>query len=94
MKANSIYNLSSRKGIVTVKRRILIDLQPAVLKAIFSKFFPLHIETNFFRDELKYSGISPDFEPVDEACACPEYTLTVIQEGNRIKVEFTKAGLM
>lgn len=68
----------NRRGIIRISydemKRLEQDPKAQlILSLLFSKFFPFHIDNNFVKGEIVYSGYSPDFEEIEEGYAMPEY---------------------
>lgn len=89
------FEIRKRKGIIVLQRDELMDCKASLLKCIFEVFYPLAIvqEHNMnFYDSLKYYGISPLFEKVDEGVIENEYLVEVkeLENGEFELVGFTK----
>ena len=83
--------IQNRKGSVKINRILLLNGDFEVLKAIFSKFYPLHIDTNLFTNNITYYGISEEFDIIEEGIVAPEYDcLVTVNKNKTISVKFNK----
>ena len=88
---NKIKVLENRKGSVKINRDLLLEGNLNVLKAIFSKFYPLHIDTNLFSNNTTYYGISKEFDILEEGTVSPEYDcLITVNKNKTVSVKFNK----
>lgn len=84
-------NIRKRKGSIVIDNRVFRNLNEGALSALFSKFFPLHIENNLFMDKVTYYGLSPEFDEVGEGCVSPNYSCQItLSEDDEFIISFTK----
>jgi len=81
-----------RLGIIKISDSYFHEGNILELLPMFTKFIPIHIDNRpYYRDYL-YTGISNDFEDIQEGIEIPVYDCKITTNDNReiIKVEFIK----
>lgn len=58
-------NLRKRKGIVKVSFQLLDENNKEFLHLLFSQFYPLKCDSDYFSGHIFYYGISPNFDIID-----------------------------
>lgn len=87
----------SKRGSIILSRIMLNKMGEKEFKALFSVFFPLHIEHhNYFDfgDRIMYVGYSPLFEPLKEGELIPIYevkmNVEILNEERLVSVSMIK----
>lgn len=81
-------NLKKRKGFISFSDNPIGWLEKDVLKEIFSRFFPTHLEIM----NIKYYGYSEYFEEVEDESVTNEYVAVIKTDkiGCFESIKFTK----
>ena len=90
---NKYRKMKSRKGIITISSEILEEANPEILKAIFSKIFPLQtIENEQFLNKktTSYLALSEKFRELKEGDKIPDYQISLIQAQNLVISEISE----
>jgi len=81
------YHIKHRRGIVHFHHQsIFSEPEKSQLKAIFSVFYPIKIETEF-DGTMKYYGYSEFFDKIEEGEQIPEYDFVLIRTKERVFVK-------
>jgi len=91
----AVTDLFQRKGVLIVKRELILESNEQVLKEIFSNFFPIDADRHHriqYWDSIKYYGVSPHFEKTEETCVPPKYDiiLDIEEDGHATFNRFVK----
>lgn len=76
-------NIQRKRGSVKLSKQYMYDAHQDLLEAIFSQFYPMAIDYEHqygFTNEIRYWGLSAQFEDVPEGCVTPEYLCEVIYD--------------
>ena len=88
--------MKRRCGIIRITMSLIenIDEYEPMLSALFSKFFPVHIDINMVTRVATYHGYSPGFDGILKGCVVPEYTTTVTwDDGGTCSVSFNRVDV-
>lgn len=75
-------NILKRRGIVRVSAPLIKEGNTAILKALYSNFYPLSIEPqNDFGDVITFimKGLSEHFDEIEEGSVIPQYDFQFIR---------------
>ncbi len=71
------HDLKRRRGVVKIEFRLLDSYNNEFLHLLFSRFYPLRCEADYYSGEVMYAGVSNEFDIIDEGCIVPIYNVVI-----------------